>query len=337
VRSFWWGGIVAAGAVVMTLSWVVTYQATRPGVPVAASTQHGQAAAKTNGLNRASAVLEVPKIEAKPTVVNLQAQAAAAKLAREARIAAKKASAPFSFKIATFNVLGSQHTAPGGDATSRAPGYVRSRWAADIINTAGADIIGFDEMQLDQYNVMMQNVGGYESYPGTSLGGAGIPTNIIWRTSKFNLVGTSTLTIDFLGQNRPMPIVELQDKATGRNFYVFNVHNSPVQGKNTHEAERNVQENLEVAKINALRKTGLPVFFMGDLNEHADVFCHVTGSTDLVSASGGSSSGTCRPPADMRVDWIFGSAAFSGFTLDRSAQVQRTTDHTVLFATATVN
>jgi endonuclease/exonuclease/phosphatase family metal-dependent hydrolase len=70
------------------------------------------------------------------------------------------------------------------------------------------------------------------------------------------------------------------------------------------------------------------------MNERSEYFCRVTAATTLLAAAGGSNTGSCRPPKQLQIDWIFGSpgAAFSNFRVDRSALVRRTTDHPVVVA-----
>ena len=44
------------------------------------------------------------------------------------------------------------------------------------------------------------------------------------------------------------------------------------------------------------------------MNERGDYFCAITGATPLTTGAGGShADGSCRPPAEMVVDWVFGS------------------------------
>ena len=64
-------------------------------------------------------------VEARPPV----APPGAKDLAEAAEEAA--AARPYSFVITTFNVLGSQHSAPGGAASEFADGRVRTQWAAE--------------------------------------------------------------------------------------------------------------------------------------------------------------------------------------------------------------
>ena len=75
------------------------------------------------------------------------------------------------------------------------------------------------------------------------------------------------------------------------------------------------------------------------MNERAEYFCRVTGATRLVAAAGGSNGGGCRPPSPTQIDWIFGSpgAAFSGYTIDRSDLVRRTTDHPLITSNVSID
>ncbi len=117
-------------------------------------------------------------VEARPPV----APPGAKDLAEAAEEAA--AAQPYSFVVTTFNLLGSQHSAPGGAASEFADGRVRTQWAAGLISSYGSDIVGFGEMQADQYAVMAAAAPGYTFYPGTALGGAGVPTNVMWKTRR---------------------------------------------------------------------------------------------------------------------------------------------------------
>ncbi|MGZ4496150.1 MAG: endonuclease/exonuclease/phosphatase family protein [Nocardioides sp.] len=246
---------------------------------------------------------------------------------------------PYDFTMTSFNVLGSQHTAPGGDAQEYAPGRIRSEWAAALIASYGSTIVGLQEVQSDQLDAIDRATGGrFDFWPGRSLGAAGIPQSVMWDTSVWTETYEDSITVPFMGGTRPQPIVRLQNIATGREIYVMNIHNSPkdAQGR---EPERDKATAIEIAAIKQLRQQdGIPVFIMGDFNEHAEAFCKITGQTDLHAAQGGDHDGGCHPPAQMRVDWIFGSAdtAFSGFRFDTTSQVRRITDHAVLTASVSV-
>ena len=246
---------------------------------------------------------------------------------------------PYSFTMTSFNVLGSQHTAPGGDAQEFAPGRIRAEWAAALLSSYGSSVAGLQELQADQLAGIDRAMGGrFDFWPGTAKGGAGIPQSLMWDTSVWKATYRDVFSIPFMGTTRPQPIVRLQNIATGREIYAINIHNSPkdAQGR---EGERDKATQIEIAVIKQLRQQdGIPVFIMGDFNEHAEAFCKITGQTDLVAAQGGSNDGTCHPPAQMRVDWMFGStdAPFTGFRFDTGAQVRRITDHAVLTSSVSV-
>lgn len=273
-------------------------------------------------------------VEARPPV----APPGARELAEAAEAAA--AAQPFSFVLTTFNILGSQHSSPGGAASEYADGVVRTQWAAELIASYGSDVVGFGELQADQYAAMTRAAPGFSFYPGTSLGQAGLPTNVMWRSDVWESTYQTSVTIPFMDSTRPMPIVRLRHRETGREIYVMNVHNSPrdAQGR---EPERDQAEAIEIAAVNELAKDGIPILLTGDFNEHAEIFCRITAETSLVAANGGvnlGGAGGCRPPAVMRVDWIFGSAGleFADFRVDTSPAVRRTTDHAVLTTGVTV-
>jgi endonuclease/exonuclease/phosphatase family metal-dependent hydrolase len=246
---------------------------------------------------------------------------------------------PYDFTITSFNVLGSQHTAPGADAQGYAPGRIRSEWAAALVASYGSSIVGLQELQADQLVALDRASGGsFDFWPGTALGGGGIPQSLMWDSSVWKATYEDSITVPFMGGTRPQPIVRLQHIETGREIYVLNIHNSPrdAQGR---EGERDKATAIEIAAIKQLRQQdGIPVFIMGDFNEHAEAFCKITGQTDLEAAQGGTNNGTCHPPSVMRVDWLFGSTdtAFTSFRFDTGAQVRRITDHAVLTSSVSV-
>jgi len=273
-------------------------------------------------------------VEARPPV----APPGAKELAEAAEAAA--AVQPFSFVLTSFNILGSQHSAPGGAASEYADGALRTQWATELIASYGSDVVGFGELQVDQYAAMALAAPGFSFYPGTSLGQAGVPTNVMWKTDVWESTYQTSVTIPFMDSTRPMPVVRLRHLETQREIYVMNVHNSPrdAQGR---EVERDQAEAIELAAVEELEKDGIPIFLMGDFNEKAEIFCRVTTETSLVSAGGGENLGGvggCRPPAAMRVDWIFGSVGteFTDFRIDTSPAIRRTTDHAVLVTGVTV-
>ncbi|GAB3772534.1 endonuclease/exonuclease/phosphatase family metal-dependent hydrolase [Nocardioides ginsengisegetis] len=233
----------------------------------------------------------------------------------------------FNFKLATFNILGSQHTAgPGGYG----PGTHRARITARMIKHKNVDVIGMQEVQTDQYRVLHNRLDHYRIWPGTRLGNQGIRLQIAWREHQFKLLRTGTITTRFDHQSRPVPWVKLKNRSTGRKMYVVDIHNSP-QGE---EAERDSATRAEIRLINRLRQDHKPVFVVGDMNEKTEWFCKVAGHTDVRSANGGHAGpDRCSPPQRrLRIDWLMGGRRidFSHYREDDGGQVRQASDHEFL-------
>lgn len=243
--------------------------------------------------------------------------------------------APFKFDIATFNALGSQHTGRNGSHRRYAAGRTRARWTARIMAGHGTDIIGLQELQDDQLKTLLSATGGaYAAYPGTELGAAETDNSILWRKGTFKRVSAKTRTITFMSRPRPQAIVRLRHKATGSEFYVTNWHPSAGHDR-LHTRERRAGWKAQVATVNRLKATGLPVFVTGDMNDRAAYICAVSPPTGLRSANGGRG---CNAGRITPVDWIMGlgGVGFRNYVRDGSALVSRTSDHFYVSATARV-
>jgi alpha-tubulin suppressor-like RCC1 family protein len=235
------------------------------------------------------------------------------------------------FTIVSMNELGSQHTAPGGDASEYAPGRIRAEWASTLYREKNASLVGTQETQPDQLVALdSATQHAYRFYPGTTMGYVGAPQSVMWRRADWKLVWKSSISIPFENTWRPQPVVELEQRSTGARLYWINVHFSPGH----RQPARDKAMKILLSMIHKLRPDGLPILVNGDFNEAQIAFCRVTGATNLVSATGGDyHGGTCYPPRPMRVDWIFGSKEpFAGALMDRSPEVARTTDHAVVSA-----
>ncbi len=239
--------------------------------------------------------------------------------------------------VTSFNVLGSQHTKPGGGAASYAPGRIRTEWSADSLKAGAADIVGFQELQHDQYRQLVAALGDtYTFYPeNTTRNPKVVWQAVMWRTSEWELVRSEDVMIPMAGTTRPNSMVLLRNRASGRELWILNVHNS---SKNTKERqrERNRAVKIEINKIKQQRAKKIPFVFLGDMNERKTVFCKVVGQTDLEAVSGGSVRGKkCSPPSVMRLDWLFHSPELTrrAHLFDRSPFVARITDHAMLSGT----
>lgn len=242
------------------------------------------------------------------------------------------------FVVSSFNVLGSSHTTGSG---GMAPGPARMRNAVALLGHHGVDVVGFQELQGDQYREFQRVAGGtYDVYPGTAAGPLGIENSLAWRTSEWTLQQAATISIPYFdGNRRPMPYVLLEHNVSGRLAWFANFHNpatNPKRGNN--DRWRTMAMNIEIDLANRLmNETGYPVFVTGDMNEREQYFCAITGRAPMIAANGGSHDGVCRPPRyPMPVDWIFGSdfVTFASYYRDESAFVRRTTDHPMIVAQA---
>jgi alpha-tubulin suppressor-like RCC1 family protein/endonuclease/exonuclease/phosphatase family metal-dependent hydrolase len=241
--------------------------------------------------------------------------------------------------ITSFNVLGSNHTQPGGGALNYAPARIRTEWTANLLQSTSADIIAFQELKADQYTQLQKTLAPtYAFYPATVDTGKVVWQSVMWDTSQWEFVSAVDVSVPVIGTTRPNPMVRLRSKLTGRNIWVFNVHNS---SKNTpaRQRERNAAVKIEIGKILAQRAKRIPVVFLGDMNERKVIFCKVVRQTDLRAVTGGySTKKKCVPPRTMHLDWIFVSPEFKvrSAAFDRGPQVARITDHSVLNSTTSI-
>ena len=232
-----------------------------------------------------------------------------------------------AFRIGTLNVLGSQHTRGKG---GYGPGPDRARITAGLISSRGIDVVGLQEVQDDQIGPLSGGLPGYGMWPVHALGNNGQRLQVMWRDSRFELVDTGSVSYVFDSQTIPLPWVRLRDRERGGEFYVITAHNSAREL----EAQRDAATTVEIALINELKGTGLPVLITGDMNEHEEFFCRAAVEAQMVAANGGSGAGGCQlPPQPRRVDWIMGTSdvGFSGYVQD-GASLAAASDHYLLYA-----
>lgn len=248
---------------------------------------------------------------------------------------------PFTFTVASFNVLGHNHSLPGGHAARFADSGTRMGWTLSALADTGVDVVGLQELQPQQVGHLTGRGGStWSVWPGHSLGREAGANSIAWRKAEFEMVKGDTITVPYFdGKPWPMPYVLLRHHATGQQIWVANFHNpankdSPKQ--NT--GYRRVAIGRETVLARSLEATGYPVFFTGDFNDRAEAFCPITTSTALKAANGGSTGTGCSPPDRMEVDWVFGSdrVGFAGYAAIEGGLVGRASDHPLVVAQATV-
>ena len=249
-------------------------------------------------------------------------------------------SGPTSFRVSSFNILGYDHTAPGGSKRGYANGSLRMKWAVQLIKSRHVDVVGLQEFQPQQYAKWVKKASSqYDIFPGYIETVGFLRNSIAWRKDKFRLVSTTWIKLPYFhGDVLRMPVVLLQSLQTGQQIYFMNFQN-PADVRGNAQKWRLIGQRLQIALVNLLKTSnGLPVVWTGDMNAKKQVFCRVTKQAGMVSASGGyRSDTTCQPPAGMVVDWIFGSQVqFSNYVQDRSKKVVRTSDHHMLVTDALV-
>ena len=238
---------------------------------------------------------------------------------------------PYSFRLASYNVLGNGHSRPYAHDDRFGPSRMRAEWTAQSLITGGIDVVGVQEPTAGQLaGILTAAKGRYAAFPGPEKGDLGVETSILWDTRKFEALRTMTIRTQFIARELPRPIVKLRHRATGRKFWVMNVHNAPWD----YQKKRNQATAVQIEKLKELEETGLPVFYVGDFNEKKTILCKVLRRTGLESPAGGriNREGDCVLPRQrMRVDWIFGSKAvnWSGFSYSRPPLVRLSTDHWV--------
>ncbi len=251
-------------------------------------------------------------------------------------------SGPTSFRVSSFNILGYDHTAPGGSKhkSGYADGALRMKWAVQLLKSHQVDVVGLQEFQPQQYAKWVKKASGqYDIFPGYIDTIGFLRNSIAWRKDKFRLVTTSWIKLPYFhGDVLRMPVVLLQSVQTGQQMYFMNFQN-PADVRGNAQKWRRIGQRLQIGLVNLLKTSnGLPIIWTGDMNARKQVFCRVTKEAAMVSANGGfRSDASCQPPRGMVVDWIFGSKVqFSNYLQDRSRKVTRTTDHHLLLADATV-
>jgi hypothetical protein len=255
---------------------------------------------------------------------------------------AARVEVPTTFTLSSFNVLGSNHTGPNSRYAS---GLRRIGLAVKLLDRYGVDVVGFQELQIDQFTEFYRLAGSrYGVYPG-GLNRKVVQNSIAWDLASWRFVEGHTIPIPyFKGEEWQMPVVMLQNVATGQLAYFANFHN-PATNRRHHGNQkwRTEATRREIAMANSLiYETGLPVFITGDMNEREEYFCAMAAGAPMKAANGCRVvNGVCKPPPyPMPVDWIFGSTArstFSNYVRDNSRLVNRITDHFVIRADVSIS
>jgi hypothetical protein len=281
-----------------------------------------------------------------------KAAAAAEQLAKTAPVAGhvltdrpnpRRAAPPvLTFRMATFNALGSSHTHKRGHRKQKASGPARTARAGQYVLDNDIDLVGFQEMQGNQRGAFMNATAGrFALYPGDELRGGDGENSIAYRLDTWELVKADSIPIPYFGgRPRNMPILLLRNKKTGITAYFTNFHNPADTGEFGKQGRwRAAATDREVALFSQLKDDGYPVFVTGDMNDRGPWFCAVAPAGDLVAAAATAfGQSGCSIPG-FRIDWIAGSEGvrFSNYHEDRSRLVAWMTDHPVAITDVTID
>lgn len=240
---------------------------------------------------------------------------------------------PAAFTVASFNILGSQHTE---HSREWAPGPRRARWSLRWLEREKVSVVGLQEAQVDQVRVLTRG-GAWRSFPSPATStNTQTAQSVAWRPGRWELVRATTFTIPFdLDQQREQPVVLLRHRGSGRLVWVISVHLTSGGGAEA-ARERAIGTKRLIEVVATLEEKRVPVVVTGDMNARDELFCRVAGLTSLVSPAGGRHDESCSPPEAMHIDWLFGSPGigWSGFRYADDPLLDRITDHTVPVVTA---
>lgn len=237
------------------------------------------------------------------------------------------------FNLATFNVLGNDHTEGRGRRPGFASGVRRMRYTVRAFHARKVDVVALQEFQDEQWRAFRKLTGGRYRVWAHKRDRANA---VAWRARKFAFVRGRTIGVPYFdGEIKQMPVVVLRHRAT-RQKMVFTSFHNPVTSKRRPGNDKWRRQAIarEITLANRLRRHGVPTFLSGDFNERSERWhCRVARATKMVTAGSRSRrGGSCRPPDRLQVDWIFGSAGviFRNYVAVESRRVRRASDHPLI-------
>lgn len=242
---------------------------------------------------------------------------------------------PTTFKVSSFNILGSSHTKK---RKGWAQGPARAVRAGALVRSYGVTVVGLQEFQSNQVGPFLSAAGGFQAYPGNSQGHLDAENSIAWDPDHWELVEGHTHSIPYFGgKGRNMPYVLLRNNETGRLAWFSNYHN-PADVHGGAQRWREAATAKEAALVRELTADGTPMFTTGDMNERGSYACRFS-AAGMHSADGVRTvGGDCQLVGDLWIDWIWGSSAvsFDDYVRDYSPRSRRISDHPIIVATATI-
>lgn len=211
-----------------------------------------------------------------------------------------------------------------------APAAVRIRYTYELLDEADVDVIGFQELTSKQLAGFRTLAGdSWKLYPGARLDDTAAQSSIGWRTDTWREVKAANFPVRASRTTKVrIPYVLLESLETGEQIYVVNTYN-PVRTVGTPSgAWAEAADQAVMAKVDKLRRSGIPVVVTGGLNGESGELCRLSRKHQLISPSTSPSpspSRECGRPSD---DQIFGTRGmrFSNFNVTHAGLVQKATD-----------
>ncbi|MCX6396946.1 MAG: endonuclease/exonuclease/phosphatase family protein [Propionibacteriales bacterium] len=335
--------LVAGVGVVWLVTFVVMGGSAVPSIDFSASTPTNGAGAQAgpieNALPLSAAATGAPSDlpgSAASTVESLAGTVPLAGATLRPKPQPRRAAAVnLTFRLASFNVLGSSHTS---GSQKRASGVSRMSAATRYVLNRDISIVGFQEMQGDQRaRFLAETNGSWGLFPGGSRRSGDGDNSIGWNKNVWSLVKADTTPIPyFYGRDRNIPVLLLKNKQSGITIYMTNFHN-PADVRGNQQRWRNVATQRQITLFRALSRSGLPILVTGDMNERTEWACQILPGADMRAAIGGHGRDGCSVVRNPFVDWIVGSydLDFSNYVADNS--LKSITDHPVIISDVTIN
>ena len=113
---------------------------------------------------------------------------------------------PYSFRLASFNVLGNGHSRPYAHDDRFGPSRMRAEWTAQALITGGIHVAGLQESSAGQLaGILTAAKGRYAAYPGPEKGDLGVETSLVWNTARFEATRKMTIRTQFIARVLPRP------------------------------------------------------------------------------------------------------------------------------------
>jgi len=158
-------------------------------------------------------------------------------------------------KVATYNMLAQDRAATHGYG-----GDERLQGIAELISERGFHIVAAQELLVGMQTTLM----GYlpSNYAATQNVG-GDSDVVIYDSTMFEQTGFGTYTVPKVGKTRESVWVKLKSKSTGKEIYVFSMHDDLNDPGTTQGAQSalNTMQNL-------VGSSNTPVIIMGDMNSY---------------------------------------------------------------------